>query len=216
MPIQMPLMSVDEDSIESGAGLRNDAGNATLNDARAFVSRATQIFWQRICSELTATPPDPPPLPEALNEQTLFFSADERAASNFAQQLPAQYSDKAAYQLTRKYAALLPQNLRGQYGIFYTPPALTSRLIDMVSAQGIDWQDCTVLDPACGGGAFLAPVALKKREVLAGKDSRQIIRRIGESITGLEIDPFAAWLSQVLTELALIKDVLCHAVCWRM
>ena len=55
----------------------------------------------------------------------------------------------------------------------------------------------TVLDPACGGGAFLAPVARRMAAALCGKTPSAIIRHIAEHLHGFEIDPFAAWLTQV-------------------
>jgi hypothetical protein len=37
----------------------------------------------------------------------------------------------------------------------------------MATSAGVDWQTCRVIDPACGGGAFLAPVGYCTREIAA-------------------------------------------------
>src|SRR5439155_10026207 len=66
---------------------------------------------------------------------------------------------KASYLIGVTYAAMLPDETRSRLGVYYTPPGLTGRLLDMATFAGVDWTSCRVLDPACGGGAFLAPIA---------------------------------------------------------
>ncbi|MQU19485.1 N-6 DNA methylase, partial [Pseudomonas helleri] len=68
-------------------------------------------------------------------------------------------AETAAYQIGLTYTGMLPTEHRGEFGIYYTPPSLTARLIDQATAANVDWAKCRVLDPACGGGAFLAPIA---------------------------------------------------------
>ena len=65
----------------------------------------------------------------------------------------------AAYQIGLTYTYLLPPSYRSSHGIYYTPPVLTDRLIQLAAQSGVDWATGRVLDPACGGGAFLAPIA---------------------------------------------------------
>jgi adenine-specific DNA-methyltransferase len=74
----------------------------------------------------------------------------------------------------------------------------------MATVAGIDWSICRVLDPACGGGAFLAPVAAKllsERSLSA----REFVQDIGRRLRGFEIDPFAAWASQIFLEATLME-----------
>ena len=116
----------------------------------------------------------------------------------------AQYDPiSAGYRIGEIYTALLPAGFRSQHGVFYTPPALTNRLMDLAVHAGIDWAKASVLDPACGGGAFLTPVALKILSSLHLKDPRAILEHISTHLRGFEIDPFGAWVSQVLLESAL-------------
>jgi adenine-specific DNA-methyltransferase len=109
---------------------------------------------------------------------------------------------EAAYQLSATYTVLLPESLRGALGIYYTPPALTDRLLDMAEEAGIDWKTARVLDPACGGGAFLLPVALRLRSMLPKATPKQLLDKIGRQLRGFEIDPFAAWMTQAWLEIA--------------
>jgi adenine-specific DNA-methyltransferase len=100
----------------------------------------------------------------------------------------------AGYFVGTTYAAALPKELRAELGVYYTPPALAARLLDQATAGGVDWNDCTVLDPACGGGAFLAPVA--ERMVKAGShlDPEDLVADVARRLRGFEIDPVAAWM----------------------
>ena len=102
------------------------------------------------------------------------------------------------------YTALLPRQVRAALGAHYTPPALATRLLDLAESSGVDWAETRALDPACGGGAFLAPLALR---ILGAEGVRQAsaeerLRVLERSIAGIEIDPFAAWMSRVLLRLA--------------
>ena len=86
----------------------------------------------------------------------------------------AQYEPiSAGYRIGEIYTALLPADFRAKHGVFYTPPALTHRLLHLASKAGVDWAKARVLDPGCGGGAFLTPVALKILSALDVKDPRR-------------------------------------------
>jgi adenine-specific DNA-methyltransferase len=123
-----------------------------------------------------------------------------RVIGRQAAQLPI---EEACYQLCATYAALVPKTLRSTRGMYYTPPALANRLLDMVEAAGVDWRTVRVLDPACGGGAFLLPVALRIRKALADWPPQDQLMSIASRLRGFDIDPFAAWLAQAWLEIAL-------------
>ncbi len=120
----------------------------------------------------------------------------------------------AGYMAGEIYTALLPAEFRALHGVFYTPPALTARLMSLASKGGVDWATARVLDPACGGGAFLTPVALKMVEALGFKDPKTVLDHVSTHLQGFELDPFGAWMSQVLLESALID--LCRSAGRRM
>lgn len=112
--------------------------------------------------------------------------------------------ESAAHVIGQIYTKMLPVAFRSKFGVFYTPPALAERLIDLATAAGVDWTHARVLDPACGGGAFLAPVAQRIIKSLPKCSPRILLRNISMRLRGYEIDPFAAWLSQVTLDAVLL------------
>lgn len=122
-----------------------------------------------------------------------------RVVGQEAAELPI---EQACFQLSATYTALVPSGTRSELGMYYTPPALTQRLLDMAEEAGINWQSARVLDPACGGGAFLLPVALRMREAVAYLPATKRLENIMSRLQGFEIDPFAAWLTETWLEIA--------------
>jgi len=112
--------------------------------------------------------------------------------------------EDAGFLIGSIYTVMLPQSYRSENGAYYTPPPLVTRLLDMAEKSGVDFSKATVIDPACGGGAFLAPVALKMLKNDKGSSPEWIFRRLTKRLKGIEIDPFAAWMSLVLLEAALM------------
>lgn len=163
--------------------------------ARAFGVRLIEAWWcgltsidivpQELRSPLQPFPTEPLPEAAAALAETI-----GRAAAKFD-------AETAAYQIGLTYTGMLPAEHRGEYGIFYTPPALTARLLDQVTAANVDWAKCRVLDPACGGGAFLAPIAQRIIDEQKDCSPKLLMQSIGNRLRGYEIDPFGAWLSQV-------------------
>ena len=115
---------------------------------------------------------------------------------------------EAGYRVGSLYVGLMPDEVRSTLGAYYTRPALCERLLDMVTAAGVDWSAARVLDPACGGGAFLSPVAKRMMETLPGCDPEDRLASVESRLRGLELDPFAAWLSQVLLDASLVETCL--------
>jgi len=114
---------------------------------------------------------------------------------------------QACYQLSSTYATLVPETMRSVLGIYYTPPALADRMLDMAEKSGLDWKTARVLDPACGGGAFLLPAAMRIRAALAHVGPELQLNAITSQLCGFEIDPFGAWLTQAWLEIGL-SDLL--------
>lgn len=82
----------------------------------------------------------------------------------------------------------LPERLRSALGIFYTPPAVAERLLDDLASVGARFDGTmSFCDPACGGGAFLLPVARRvaERLSLAGGSVSDLAR----CLIGIDIDP---------------------------
>ena len=113
----------------------------------------------------------------------------------------------AAYLIGTTYTALLPEKFRKAYGAYYTPPGLVSRLLELVEKNGIDWSKAKIIDPACGGGAFLAPVARKIANSLSSYDPIDRLQHIQKHLFGVEIDPFSAWMSRVFIYISLEDEI---------
>lgn len=139
---------------------------------------------------------------------------DRALATDVSEFLAPLSTEQAGYLAGVLYTSLLPPEVRARLGAYYTPPALVTRLIENVTELGFDWARGCVLDPSCGGAAFLAPLARQIASALKaeGRDARSIIRTVAERVRGIEIDPFAAWMSMVLLELELL-DTSVEAGC---
>ena len=114
--------------------------------------------------------------------------------------------DTAAYFIGTIYTAMLPVKYRSEYGVYYTPPALTERLLDMTEDGGVDWGEARIVDPACGGGAFLAPIARRILKKINHLNEAEKTSYLKVHLHGFEIDPFSAWMSKVFLEISIKKE----------
>ncbi len=108
------------------------------------------------------------------------------------------------------YTALLPRKYRSQNGIYYTPHIIAERLLDVLTVQGVAWDIHTVIDPACGGGAFLVPVINRiighhRVRILTSEEKLELIEH---NVRGIEIDPFGAWITKVLIDVILYPEYI--------
>jgi adenine-specific DNA-methyltransferase len=184
---------------ELAAGLETEK---RLSLARAFCASVIKTYWfdsQREYGAPWALPNHFQSLPNSGLEEPAASLADAmgRAAARLD-------PIKASYLIGVTYTAMLPDDTRSRLGVYYTPPGLTARLLDMATFAGVDWISCRVLDPACGGGAFLAPVAARMVANSRGLSAPRLVKAIGERVRGFEIDPFSAWASQVFLEATLM------------
>ena len=116
---------------------------------------------------------------------------------------------EASFRIGEIYTQKLPKKLRSQHGVYFTPPALTTRLLDNIEKTGFDWGNSKIVDPACGGGAFLAPIALRMKHALKkrGLSDEETLNHIAFNLRGKELDPFSAWMSQVFLEISLYDEL---------
>lgn len=187
--------------------MRQGAPDERLAFACGFTAAVAEAYWQ----ELQQGYPSPlalPPLPSLIRRQPLTESMAV-LADNLGAMAARLDPVEAGYQIGELYTSLLPDEHRSRHGIYYTPPALTARLLDLVTSAGVQWATCRVLDPACGGGAFLTPVALKIVDALGPCAPAKLLEHISQHVHGFEIDPFGAWMSQALLETALLD--VCQA-----
>lgn len=181
-----------------------------LLHARAFCAIAINSFWLALC-ERHRTKLKIKPNPLALPN----IAIDAQRVAEDIGCLVAEFPvEDAGYLIGSIYTVMLPASLRSEMGAYYTPPPLVARLLDLAEASGFDFAKGTAIDPACGGGVFLAPLALR---MLAHSDSASpewTLRRLGKRLKGLELDAFAAWMTSVLLEAAVLP--LCVASKRRM
>ena len=180
------------------AGGQQAGQEERLGLATAFGAAAVRSWWQAAAGNVPLRAPRVPfgngVLPEALAV----------LARLLGEELAGLDAEAAAYELGRVYMAMLPPERRTEHGVFYTPPVLTARLVDDAEAAGITWATARVLDPACGGGAFLTPVAERMIRAMEGTEPAIVVRALSSRLRGYEIDPFGAWLSQVALDVLVL------------
>lgn len=102
------------------------------------------------------------------------------------------------------HAGLMQADERARHGVYYTPPLLAARLVDLAEEAKLDWATARVLDPAAGCGAFLVPVALRMAAATRHMEPALAARSIANRLRGWERDPMAAWIANVMVEAALL------------
>jgi adenine-specific DNA-methyltransferase len=192
----------DDEGVNTARRLAAALGErARVGFARAFTALVIDAYWHALqeryrlglCLRTQVSGLQGIPLAKDARGEA------ERLGLACAEQDPIE----AGYRIGCIYTAALPPRYRSEYGAYYTPPALSSRLIDMCTRAGVDWKTCRVLDGSCGGAAFLAPVALRMLTV-DGSRGAQAFGMLTARLKGFEVDPFAAWMSQVLVEAAVL------------
>lgn len=180
------------------------ASAGTRRFARAFVRAATRSYWRALCRASGVVVA----LPRAPGSQaTLDGEAHDRAVrlgAGLARQAPRD----AMFAVGVTYADLLPERWRTRRGVHFTPPPVVDRLLDLCEAAGADWARVRAIDPSCGGGAFLAGLAVRIRAaaVAAGAGDADVLRSVEERLAGWELDPFSAWLARVSVRAVLLAE----------
>ena len=171
-----------------------------LSVARAFCSTVLTSYWAALCEAQGSK--------WSIRSHGLSLPTLPDAASRLARDLGVLVSsfpvEDAGYLVGSIYTVMLPDAMRSDMGAYYTPPPMVSRLLDLAESAGTDFSTCTSIDPACGGGAFLAPVALRMLNHTTKSSAKLILADIVSRLSGIELDPFAAWMTQVLLEASLL------------
>src|SRR5690606_1332063 len=68
-------------------------------------------------------------------------------------------TDSLHYAISSAYALLIDPERRKDLSAYFTPPILARAAIEASASFLDETPDPAVLDPACGGGSFLTPVA---------------------------------------------------------
>jgi adenine-specific DNA-methyltransferase len=116
---------------------------------------------------------------------------------------------EASYWLSSAYAMLADDAYRKHLAMFFTPASLTRGLLDDLAEQGVDFSSQSFLDPACGGAAFLAPIALRMKDALRAKgaDALTILQHIERHLYGTDLDGTLCALSLQFLRMALHAEI---------
>ncbi|MCY3828665.1 MAG: N-6 DNA methylase [Rhodospirillaceae bacterium] len=201
VPPKSALAGIEEGSSRVRALASSVEQQHRMGFARRVVFGAVSEYWQQLQrASGRIRPLRRPPLDIDLS--SLPEEAGE-LAENIGDAAAKLDAMDAGYAIGALYTATMPVGFRSQNGAYYTPPALCEVLLDMAAEAGVDWRTARILDPACGGGAFLSPVARRMARSLRDCEPRIALKNIEQRLLGFELDPFAAWLSQVFLEAAL-------------
>jgi hypothetical protein len=178
--------------------------------AESFCGSVLRVLWERRVSALNHKLE----IPEFEGKVKLPDEKTRQLAMDTGFILSKFDNPISGYLVGGLYTSLLPPDLRSEWGVYYTPPPLVGRLVSTVTQGGFDWKTSKIIDPACGGAAFLAPLADQICQTILKKGVKHadmVLDIIARNLSGVEIDPFAAWMSQVLTEIRVLKlEVLCN------
>ncbi|MEK8049164.1 Eco57I restriction-modification methylase domain-containing protein [Ideonella sp. DXS22W] len=124
----------------------------------------------------------------------------------FAEWLAAQETfNESAYWLATAYAIWVGDATRTARSLYFTPPRLADRVIKNLVTQGASLTQHHWHDPACGGAAFLVPIAqgMAKACQELGLSARATLKKIEESLSGSDLDETLIYLSQQFLLMAL-------------
>ncbi len=116
--------------------------------------------------------------------------------------------DDRDYAISSAYALLMGSDRRKALSAYFTPPGLAAAVLDAASGFLEATENPTVLDPACGGGSFLTPVArhLISMKCRHGASAPEACARALQQMTGVEIDAGLAKLSEKLLRRMLERE----------
>lgn len=112
----------------------------------------------------------------------------------------------AAFWLGSAYATLSGNEARKQQSLYFTPPYLANRLLDDAAESLLQGK---IIDPACGGAAFLAPAAerVAKELIKRGRTSEQILEYLEANLYGCDSDAFLCSLSATFLRMVLAEHI---------
>lgn len=112
-----------------------------------------------------------------------------------------------AFWLSSAFAALIAKEQRKASAMYFTPPYLSNRMLDNAGQHLFTGK---IVDPACGGAAFLAPAALRIAKEMAdkGNSSKEILSHIESNLYGVDTEPFLCELSLVFLRMVLAEHII--------
>lgn len=124
-------------------------------------------------------------------------------------------TDERNYVVASAYALLIGDERRKALSAYFTPPALAAAALSAAQEVLCSTPCPRVLDPACGGGSFLGPVArqLMAASIATGTSVREASAKTLKSIRGIEIDVGLAKLAEALLAQTLLREFAAESRC---
>lgn len=114
----------------------------------------------------------------------------------------------AAYWLSSAYAKLLGRDQRRALSMYFTPPSLVAHVLGDLASRGVQFDSEQFLDPACGGAAFLVPIAFQMRQKLRNRmPAAAVIAHIQSHLHGIDLDETLCTLSKELLRAVLYNEI---------
>lgn len=131
-----------------------------------------------------------------------------KAVRSFTEELRRLPFIEAAFWLSCGYATWVGKKSRKEKAMFFTPPKLAEHVIDTLITQGASLVEHRWFDPACGGAAFIAPLAAKMRQKLIelGKSPDEILDIAQQNIVGIDIDETLQALASIFVRAVFYED----------
>lgn len=116
---------------------------------------------------------------------------------------------EATYWLSSSYAMLTDRGYRKELAMYFTPTSLTEGLLNDFTEQGVDFGSQSFIDPACGGAAFLAPIAQRIRAALLDRkfSALKILKHVEKHLCGCDLDKTLCELSKYFLCMALHTEI---------
>jgi len=129
----------------------------------------------------------------------------EQGTLELADWLCDQPFNEAAYWLASAYSLWVGKEVRAQRALFFTPPRLADRVISNLINLGASLAEHHWHDPACGGAAFLVPIAQRMAEAFSAKSLSPLkqLQLIERRVSGNDLDPALLGISKSFLEMAL-------------
>ncbi|MGB0696011.1 MAG: HsdM family class I SAM-dependent methyltransferase [Rhodospirillaceae bacterium] len=112
------------------------------------------------------------------------------------------------YAVSSAYALLMGAEQRKALSAFFTPPSLSNAVLDAACRFIAEDGGPRVLDPSCGGGAFVTLMARRMIELRRkqGISTQNACKAVLADIRGIEIEPGLAELSETLLQNMLRRE----------
>ncbi len=138
--------------------------------------------------------------------------AIEGLAPPLATSKPADLTGLTGFDLGARYAASLSEVIRSRHGRHYTPEPLAQYLwklarLSLGQRRPDNPLPGLVSDPACGSGALLLPPLRQHLRALAGADPRITLAKLPQLIKGIDSDPAATWITNIVLAAELLPLV---------